>query len=160
MLGTVARRESLLAPLPLVPCFATGATPVEKPKEQICFPALEGGVAERSEVGVGEGQNPCCELCFLGSVFPPIRPRRSAGAFLPLEGKEEDEAAQLLQPSRTNRDKSPLGGRQPFGLLRGGVKSRSCALASANCQLSTCPLLAVCCLLKSSLPSTRGSSAA
>ena len=42
------------------------------------FPALEGGVAERSEVGVGKTKNRCCDWCLVGSVFPPIRPRRSA----------------------------------------------------------------------------------
>ena len=76
-------------------------------------------MAERSEVGVGEAQN-------TGRVWWcwfPVSPHPSPAKrrfFLPLEGKEE-EAAGISKPSHRNRDRTPLEGRQSYGLLGGGV---------------------------------------
>ena len=96
-------------------------------------------MAERSEVGVGEGQNPHRDLWLVGSVLLPIRPRRSAKepegfpGHLPLEGKEERSASRPTRRTQTGTEHLWEGG-QPFGLLRRASPSLG-QLSTVNCLL-------------------------
>ncbi len=76
----------------------------------VAVPLHEGGVAERSELGVGEAENPLVDGSWWFVVSPYPSPALRAGATFPSRGRKIPFPCRSSKPSHPNRDRTPSGG--------------------------------------------------